>query len=78
MIPIPEVGILRGVRGTEAVAEVEGVTEISITVPIGREIRPLPEGDRYLGFIIARGEAPGDVEASLREAHALLTIDLET
>jgi hypothetical protein len=37
----------------------------------------LPEGDRYLGFLIARGDAPGDVESALREAHGLLSIDLE-
>jgi hypothetical protein len=77
MIPIPGEGVLQRVRGIEAVSEVEGVTEITITVPVGRRIHPLPEGDRYLGFIIARGDAPGDVESALREAHGLLSIDLE-
>jgi hypothetical protein len=33
---------------------------------------PLPEGDRYLGFLFARGEAPAPVEAALREAHTAL------
>lgn len=77
MIPIPGDGILRAVRGREAVAEVDGIEEITITVPIGRRIRPLPEGDRYLGFIIARGDDPRVVEASLREAHDLLDIEIE-
>jgi hypothetical protein len=27
---------------------------------------PLPEGDRYLGFVFARGETPEVVEAALR------------
>ena len=77
MIPIPDDGVLREVRGRAAVAEVDGIEEITITVPIGRRIRRLPEGDRYLGFIIARGENPEAVEVALREAHGLLDIDIE-
>ena len=77
MIPIPGAGTLRAVRGTEAVAEVEGIVDITITVPRGRHIDPLPEGDRYLGFIIAAGEEPEQVERSLREAHSLLDIQLD-
>jgi hypothetical protein len=34
---------------------------------------PLPEGDRYLGFLFARGPSPEAVEAALREAHRRLT-----
>jgi biotin carboxylase len=77
MIPIPDDGILRAVRNREAVAEVAGVVELTITTPIGRRIRPLPEGDRYLGFIIARGDNPELVEESLREANALLDIQID-
>jgi predicted ATP-grasp superfamily ATP-dependent carboligase len=76
MIPIPAGGTLHGVRGIEAVAEVEGITEVTITVPPGRRIDPLPEGDRYLGFIISRAERPEQIEAALREAHGLLDIDI--
>ena len=73
MIPIPHGGILREVRG-EAVAEsVAGVEEIRITIPLGQEVVPVPEGARYLGFIFARGESPEGVEAALREAHRRLT-----
>jgi hypothetical protein len=77
MIPIPRGGILRAVRGLAAVGEVEGVTSVAITVPIGRRIDPLPEGDRYLGFIFASGEHAEEVEAALREAHSLLEIEIE-
>ena len=77
MIPIASAGILRSVRGREAVAEVPGIQEITITLPIGRPVRPLPEGDRYLGFIIARGDDPGFVEGALREAHSLLDIVID-
>ncbi len=77
MIPIPRDGILQGVRNREAVAEVPGVVEMTITTPIGRRIRTLPEGDRYLGFIIASGDDPAVVEESLREANALLDIRID-
>jgi hypothetical protein len=40
-------------------------------------VQPLPEGDRYLGFLFARGDTPEAVEASLRAAHAALVIDIE-
>lgn len=77
MIPIPRAGVLRRVGGLAAVGEVEGVDSVEITVPIGHRIDPLPEGDRYLGFIFAKGEDPAEVEAALREAHSLLEIEIE-
>ena len=77
MLPIPADGVLRGVRGVEAVAEVPGITSLEITVPSGRRIRPLPEGDRYLGFLFAAGDEPSEVEAALREGHALLDVVIE-
>lgn len=69
MIPVPKAGILGEVRGTSAARKVDGVTEVNITIPIGGEVVPLPEGARYLGFIFARSETPEAVEAALREAH---------
>lgn len=77
MLPIPREGILRAIRGREAVFEVEGITDLEITIPIGRPIRPLPEGDRYLGFLFARADTPEQVEAALREAHGLLEVEIE-
>jgi hypothetical protein len=52
------------------------VTGLEITIPRGRQVVPLPEGDRYLGFLFARGDTPEEVEASLRAAHAILAIDV--
>ena len=49
-----------------------GIEEVTISIPIGQEVLPLPEGASYLGFIFARGSTPESVEASLREAHRLL------
>lgn len=72
MIPIPRAGILRGVEGLEEARAVAGVEEIDITIPVQHPVVPLPEGAQYLGFIFARGQAPEEVEAALREAHRRL------
>jgi len=72
MIPIPATGILREVRGIETAEAVAGIEQVAITIPVGRPVVELPEGDRYLGFIIARGAATADVVASLKDAHARL------
>jgi biotin carboxylase len=76
MLPIPHAGVLREVRGQEAARAVPGVTGLEITVPRGRRVQPLPEGDRYLGFLFARGDTPAAVETSLRTAHAALDVDI--
>ncbi len=55
-------------RGRDDALAVPGVVGLEITIPPGREVVPLPEGDRYLGFLFARGDAPAAVEATLREA----------
>jgi hypothetical protein len=35
---------------------------------------PLPEGDRYLGFMFARTDTPAAAEAALRAAHERLEV----
>ncbi|HEX4905300.1 MAG TPA: ATP-grasp domain-containing protein, partial [Acidimicrobiales bacterium] len=55
MLPIPQSGVLREVRGREEALAVPGVGGLEITIPPGREVRALPEGDRYLGFLFATG-----------------------
>ncbi len=76
MLPIPRAGVLRAVDGQEAARAVPGVTGLEITIPRGRRVVPLPEGDRYLGFVFARGDTPDAVETSLRTAHAALHIEI--
>lgn len=76
MLPIPTAGILRGVAGLSSAESVAGITGVTISIPIGEPVRPLPEGDRYLGFIFARGHAPHTVETSLREAQSRLGVDI--
>ena len=72
MLPIPRTGRLEAVAGQAAARAVPGIVGLEITIPPGRTVHALPEGDRYLGFLFARGEQPADVEAALRAAHAAL------
>jgi biotin carboxylase len=76
MIPIPRAGTLVEVDGQRDAFAVPGIVGLEITVPPGRQLVPLPEGDRYLGFLFARADTPGEVEAALRAAHAALRIQL--
>jgi len=76
MLPIPRAGTLVGVHGQDAARAVPGIVDLELTIPAGRAVRPLPEGDRYLGFVFARGDTPAAAEASLRAAHAALEIEL--
>ena len=77
MLPIPRSGVLREVTGREEALAVPGVGGLEITIPPGREVRALPEGDRYLGFLFATGDTAADVEATLREASGRLTIRID-
>jgi len=77
MIPIPRGGVLRAVQGREDAAAVPGIEDVTISAHVGQELVPLPEGSRYLGFILARAESPDAVEAALRTAHARLHFDVD-
>ncbi len=72
MIPIPKAGILCEVQHVEQARDVAGISEIRLTIPVGKPVVPLPEGSQYLGFIFSRAEFPADAEAALREAHEQL------
>ena len=77
MIPIPSRGVLRDVAGLEQARAEPAIEEVTLTVPIGGELEPLPEGNRYLGFIFARGRRPDEVEAALRRGHDHLRFEVE-
>ncbi len=77
MIPIPRAGVLTAVDGVAAAREVPGIEEVTISIPLGQTVVPLPEGNRYLGFIFAKAEAPAAVEAALRQAHRRLALVIE-
>jgi hypothetical protein len=72
MIPVPSSGILERVQGEEAARGTSGITEVLITARLHDFIEAWPEGASYLGFLFAARETPGEVEQSLRAAHAKL------
>ncbi|MCC7076551.1 MAG: ATP-grasp domain-containing protein [Acidimicrobiia bacterium] len=74
MLPTPRGGSLREVRGQDDVLALPGVDGIEITIPVGAEVRPPPESDRYLGFVFAHGGTPDAVEATLRAAGRLVEV----
>ncbi|MFA5883558.1 MAG: ATP-grasp domain-containing protein [Acidimicrobiia bacterium] len=77
MLPIPATGTLRSVHGQEDARAVPGIVGLEISINPGRPVVALPEGDRYLGFLFARGDTPAGVEAALRAAHARLEVVVE-
>ena len=74
MLPVPRRGILRAVEGRAEALAVPGITGLTITIPPGQRVRPLPDGDRYLGFVFASGDTPADVEQALTTAAGLLRV----
>ena len=77
MLPVPGAGILGSVSGVKESSELSGVTGVEVTIPLGQAVEPLPEGDRYLGFVIARGPDSDSVEAVLRRAQALIDVEVD-
>lgn len=76
MLPITRAGVLQRVAGRAAAMGVPGITDVQITIPPGRRVVPAPEGDRYLGFVFARAHDPAGAERALRQAHAVLDVQI--
>jgi biotin carboxylase len=76
MLPIPTAGRLVAVHGQEEARAVPGISALELSIRPGGTVVPLPEGDRYLGFLFARGPSPADVETALRAAHAHLDVEI--
>jgi biotin carboxylase len=76
MLPIGERGILESIEGVGEALAVPGITDFSQTIPNGTTVAPLPEGDRYLGFLFAEGSTPEDVEKALRDALQELVVTI--
>ena len=74
MLPVPRPGVLLAVEGRTEAAATPGITGLTITIPPGQCVRPLPEGDRYLGFIFAEGDTQDRVEQALRVARERLRV----
>ncbi len=78
MIPTPGRGVFLGVRGLDEARSMPSIDEITISLHSGAELVPLPEGHRYLGFIFAQGDDPGQVENDLRRAYGKLEFDIRS
>jgi biotin carboxylase len=77
MLPVPRAGTLRAVEGRAAALAVPGITGLTITIPLGRRVLPLPDGDRYLGFIFAEGDSGPEVEHALTAASERLRVIID-
>jgi hypothetical protein len=76
MIPIPAAGTLQRVSGVPEAESVALIESMTISIPAGQRVLPLPEGNEYLGFIFAKGDTPAEVETALRESHRRLVFDI--
>ena len=74
MLPVPRPGVLQAVEGRADAAAMPGITGLTITTSIGQRVHPLPDGDRYLGFIFAEGDTHQDVENALTAARDQLHV----
>jgi biotin carboxylase len=77
MLPVGRPGVLRAVDGREEAAAVPGITGLTITIPIGQPVHPLPEGDKYLGFVFAEGDTYQEVEQALHTARERLCVVIQ-
>jgi formate-dependent phosphoribosylglycinamide formyltransferase (GAR transformylase) len=77
MIPMPRSGRFVSIEGLDRVRSLEHVSAIDITTTAGSRVEPPPEGDRYLGFVFARGPERDAVEAALRQAMDLVEVVVE-
>jgi biotin carboxylase len=74
MLPVERAGVLQAVHGRTQAAAVAGITGLSMTTPVGQPVQPLPEGDRYLGFVFAEATTHQEVQAALRAARRRLRV----
>ena len=77
MLPVPRPGVLRAVEGQAEAVATPGITGLSITIPVGQRVRPLPDGDRYLGFIFAEAGIQDQVEQALGAARDRLRVEIQ-
>jgi hypothetical protein len=69
--------VLRAVEGQAEAAATPGITGLSITIPVGQRVRPLPDGDRYLGFIFAESDTQDRVAQALSVARDRLRVVIQ-
>lgn len=72
MIPVTTAGILKRVEGLTSALATEYIKDVEIHIGEGYELKPLPEGSSYLGFIFAQAPTYDQVYAALKSAHEKL------
>lgn len=78
MLPIKEQGYFQAIHGQAEARNTPGISFLEITAKKGDLLVPLPEGTRYLGFLLAKGPSPEKVEESLREAYSYLKLEISS
>jgi biotin carboxylase len=76
MLPVPRGGVLRAIDGRDDALRVPGIREVTITARIGEDVMPLPEGNKYLGFVFAVGDRAAAVITALRHAGLALRFSI--
>ncbi len=74
MLPIPRSGRFEGLGRTADALAVPGITAVETTLARGRHVDPVPEGNRYVGFVFACSRTPEQVERALRHAGSLIEV----
>ncbi len=72
MISAPKKGIIKGIDGLDEARQVESVTGIDITAFPGSEVAPVPDGNRYIGFIFARSNNRRELIDALHRAASMV------
>ncbi|MDH3591722.1 MAG: ATP-grasp domain-containing protein [Planctomycetota bacterium] len=74
MIPVVRGGTLERVRGIERAAAEPGIGGVDITARPGDVLVPLPEGNRYVGFVWARADTATTARRIVERALSRLTV----
>jgi cysteine synthase/biotin carboxylase len=70
-------GVFSDITGLARARRVPGVAQVTLTVTPGRPVRPPRDAYDRLGFVIAVGDTPDEIEASLNAAMTLIEIHVQ-
>jgi len=76
MIPVPYAGLFESVEGVEQALRVPGITGVTVTTSVDEPLEPLPEGNKYVGFVFAAADTADEVKTALTQARACLNVRL--
>jgi S-sulfo-L-cysteine synthase (3-phospho-L-serine-dependent) len=69
-------GTLTSVRGLGQAERLPGVEQVALTCPTGRQVRPPRDAYDRLGYVIAVGDTPEQVQATLAAAAQMVELDI--